>query len=320
MSATLNIILVNFRTPDLTIGCLESLAAEAGSVPGIRVYLVENGSGDDSAERLSTAIKERGWETLVTLLPFDTNAGFSGGNNRGIRAAGPARYTLLLNTDTIVHPGCLSYCLGVMESRPDIGALGCKMLNRDGSVQKGAWRFPSPLRIAICNTSLPWRCKPLFGWASIEYHGWDRANQKKDVDWLGGAFLMVRGELLQRLGGLDERFFFYGEDIEFCHRVWRAGYRCHYDPTVSITHFGGASSDPSRMVSVTREAHFLRGQYLVQRYCYGATAAAFVRATDIAGIGARLVYMRLMGRRGEQKYDHLRLIFRLLLSRLEART
>lgn len=313
MSRTLNIILVNFRTPDLTIACLETLEAEVAAVPGTRVVVVENGSGDDSASRLAAAIRDRGWGEWAALLVFETNAGFSGGNNRGIRAAGPARYTLLLNTDTLVHPGCLRYCVDVMERDPAIGAMGCKLLNRDGTLQKAAWRFPSPLRIAICTTSLPWRCERLFGWASTDYRGWDRETQRKDVDWLGGAFLLVRGEVMQKLGGLDERFFFYGEDVEFCHRVWRAGYRCHYDPAVSTTHLGGASSDPTRMVSAEREAHFLRGQYLVQRRCYGLWAAAFVRACDIVGVGARLAVMRIKGRQNEEKYRHMRLMLQLLM-------
>lgn len=318
MSGMLNIILVNFRTPDLTIACLASIQPQVSEVPGARVILVENGSGDDSAPRLEAAIRERGWGDWVTLLKFGTNAGFSGGNNRGIKAAPPAKYTLLLNTDTIVHPGCLKYCVDLMERSPDIGALGCKLLNKDGTVQKGAWRFPSPLRIAICTTSLPWRCAGLFGWASTDYRGWDRGTQKRDVGWLGGAFLLVPTALLEKIGLLDETFFFYGEDVEFCHRVWRAGYRCHYDPAVSVTHLGGASSDPSRMVSKMREVHSLKGRYLVQRRCYGPWAPAVVRLCDIAGTGARLVGMRLVGRQGEEKYRELRQLWGLLVRKLEA--
>jgi len=317
MNGILNIIIVNFRTPDLTIACLESLEPEVASVPGVRAIVVENGSGDDSADRIAAAVAAHGWGGWVTVLPFESNAGFAGGNNRGINAAGSARYTLLLNSDTLVHPGCLRHCISVMDDQPRIGAMSCKLLNRDGTVQKGAWRFPTPLRVMICTTGLPWRCRALFGWASTEYHGWDRDREDRDVDWVGGAFLLIREEVLDKVGGLDERFFFYGEDVEFCHRVWRAGYRCHYDPAASITHLGGASSDPTRMVSRVREAHFLQGQYLIQRRCYGAAAASLVRFCQVIGIGVRLVIMRLKGRQRDEKYIQMRVLLDLLTRRLK---
>src|SRR5262249_61033216 len=98
-----------------------------------------------------------------------------------------------------------------------------------------------------------------------------------------------------------EGSFFDGEAIEFCHRVWRAGFRCRYDASASVTHLGGGSSDPERLSARARSAHVWRARYLNQRLCYGRLAAAFVRGVDILGLGARLAWARLRGRSAEQR-------------------
>jgi GT2 family glycosyltransferase len=134
----------------------------------------------------------------------------------------------------------------------------------------------------------------------------------RDVDWLGGAFLWIRGSLLRRIGGLDEDFFFYGEDIEFCHRVWQAGYRCFYDPTRSITHLGGSSSDPSRVAARQRNLYHWKARYLLQEKCYGRAAAWLLRAVDVATCGIRLAKLRLARRQASPRYQVAREVLELL--------
>lgn len=289
------VVIVNFRTPDLTVQCLASLESERAGVPGLRVVVADNASGDGSATAISAEVEAREWGGWVRVIETERNGGFAFGNNRaieeGLRACEP-RHVLLLNSDTIVHTGCLRACVGAMDADPGIGALSACLLNADGTVQNVARRFPTPLRMAAGTFGLPWRSR-FFAWANCEDPNWDRANQSRDVDWLGGAFLLVRADVLKRIGGLDERFFFYGEDIEFCHRVRRAGYRCRYEAGPRTTHLGGQSSDPTRLASRSRLQAMWGAKYRVQRLCYGGWAAWAVWACDVAAIGARKAWSRV---------------------------
>jgi GT2 family glycosyltransferase len=130
--------------------------------------------------------------------------------------------------------------------------------------------------------------------------------------------MLLRGELVRRIGLLDEEFFFYGEDIEICHRIWRAGYRVHYDPGASITHLGGGSSDPSRLAVEQRSLHRWQARYLVQRKCYGAWAAWLLRTIDITAYSLRRLRLAIGGQRRSERYrlvcDVLRLLTRPLVS------
>ena len=130
-----------------------------------------------------------------------------------------------------------------MTNDQSIGTMSCLVKNADGSPQNVSRTFPTPLREFIRCFGLPWSFPRLFGWADTDDLTWDRETECRDVDWLGGAFLMIRGDLIRQIGLLDEDFFFYGEDIEFAHRVRKAGYRRFYQATPgSITHLGGGSS------------------------------------------------------------------------------
>jgi N-acetylglucosaminyl-diphospho-decaprenol L-rhamnosyltransferase len=315
------VAIVNYRTPDVTIQCLRSLAPELGSiVGGARAVVVDNASGDDSAARIVAEIRARGWGGWARLVEADRNPGFAAGTNRAIEAGfsfGRPRFVLMLNSDTVVRPGAIVACLERMRAEPTIGVFSCKLEGADGSVQTVARLFPTPWRVFIETTGLPWAFPGWFGWANTEDPGWDRATIARDVEWLGGAFLLVRAELLERIGGLDEDFFLYGEDIEFCHRVARAGFRRRYDPGASIVHLGGASSDATRMPAKSRQASLWKGRYLVQHRCYGAGAALFVRLVDILGCAIRLAWHTVSPLRKETRFRELKGILALLVRPLE---
>jgi N-acetylglucosaminyl-diphospho-decaprenol L-rhamnosyltransferase len=300
------VVVVNYRTPALTVECLRSLAADAATVPGVRCVVVDNASGDDSVPVLESALAENGWGSWITFVRSDKNTGFAGGNNLGIAAGEPAEYVLLLNSDTVVHPGCLKRCLKVMEQDSRIGAMSCRVLNRDGSIQNVARRFPSPERVTCVALGLPWKLPALFSWANLEDPSWDRERVSKDVDWLGGAFLFIRASVFGGHVRLDEDFFFYGEDIAFCHRVHRLGWRCRYDPDNTIIHLGGASSDPSRMPAGDRSVHEWRARYLIQRKCYGRWAESWVRALDLTTTAARLVRAQVQHGGSSSQVDRLK--------------
>ena len=308
------VIVLNYRTPDLTIDCLASLASEVEAVPNVHVTVVENGSGDDSCERIRGEIEAKGWSTWATLIDQPENLGFAGGNNLAWRKSPSARYLLLLNSDTVVRRGSLRYCYDVMQAEPSIGAMGIRQILRDGSVENSVRRFPTPLRMFCSAIGLPWRSPKLFGWANVEDVSWDRQTVRRDVDWIGGAFLMVRGGILLEIGGLlDEDFFFTGEDIEFCHRLRRAGYRCVYDPTVAVHHMHGGSSDADKVATKQMMKYTLAARYLVQRKCYGQAAAAMLRLLDIQMWGMRLLWPGLTGRRKTDKYIRASQCFSVLI-------
>jgi N-acetylglucosaminyl-diphospho-decaprenol L-rhamnosyltransferase len=314
-SVPLAVVVVNFRTPDLTISCLRSLADEVALLPGARVVVVDNGSGDDSVERIEAAIQAGGWNSWASLRSTGWNGGFAYGTNRGIEAIPRADQFLLLNSDTVIPPGVLRTCLRLMDREPHVGVMSCLVRNADGSTQNVARLFPSPLRRIVCAIGLPWWTPRLFGWADLEDPGWDRHTTARDVEWLGGAFLLVRGDVIRKVGGLDEDFFFYGEDIEFCHRIGSAGYRRRYDPSVSVTHLGGRSSDPTRMPSETRLAHAWRGRHLVHRKLYGSASANLCLAIDGALHVLRLGSLVLRGRRGDREWESVSLNLKVILRR-----
>jgi hypothetical protein len=237
-----------------------------------------------------------------------------------LAGADKPQYVLLLNSDTVVHPGTLAHCFRVMEAEPDIGLISCQVLNSDGTLQNVTRQFPTPLTQVISAFGLPWLLPRWFGWANVSETSDELLRQKRDCDWIGGAFMFIRREALDHVGGLDESFFFYGEDIEFCHRFHKAGYRVHYDPGAGggITHLGGASSDPTRVTAKARMAYAWQARYMVQRKCYGAWAAWLVRAADITAFGLRKIRLIFRGRQDTDDYRMVSEILRLLLRPLRA--
>jgi GT2 family glycosyltransferase len=312
---SLLIVIINYRTPQVTLDCLAALAPQIGDVPDTRVVLVENGSGDDSLSRLEEQVQRNGWE-WITIMPSADNRGFAAGNNLALSTLleyPDDNYVLLLNSDTLVQPGVLRHCFDVMEADPSVAVMSCLLLNRDGTVQNAARRFPNPLRLCAASFGLPWHFPRLFAWADIDDPSWDRRAITRDVDWVGGAFMFIRRKVIDRIGGLDERFFFYGEDTEFCHRAARRGWNVRYDPSVAVVHLGGASSDPTRLAARQRDSLQWQARYLLQRRCYGPIAEIFIRAVDIASFGLRYLKLIVRGRRNTPEYANHRDVLAMLL-------
>jgi N-acetylglucosaminyl-diphospho-decaprenol L-rhamnosyltransferase len=312
---SLLIIVINYRTPRLTIDCLAAIAPQIPEVKG-RVLLVDNASSDDSVPVLEAAIRERGWGDWVDLICSPVNTGFAGGNNIGFARLPDhpeARFVLLLNSDTVADPGVLRHSVERMQADPGIGVMSCLLLNPDRSVQNTARRLPTPPRLLAHTFGLPWSFPRLFGWADTEDPGWDRRGEARDVDWIGGAFMMIRREVLERVGGLDDGFFFYGEDAEFCHRVTKAGWRVRYEPGGAVIHLGGASSDPARLAARKRSALQWQARYLLQRRCYGRAAELTARLADLASGSLRYLKMAALGERGSAQFTLQKDVLALLV-------
>lgn len=176
----------------------------------------------------------------VTLVRSRENLGFTGGHN-ALLSQRTGRDVLLLNSDTIVHSGAIKTLIEYAQAHPDVGILGPKLLNPDGSLQFSCRRFPNPIAALFRNTFVG-RLFPKNRWTR-EYLMADFAHDRvTEVDWLSGAALYATGKLIDEIGGLDPRFFMYCEDVDWCFRAHRAGFKVVYAPMAVITHAIGTSS------------------------------------------------------------------------------
>lgn len=226
----LSIVIVNFNTKDLTLGCLRSIEKEAKGLL-FEVILVDNGSGDGSVEAFEKIKKEKFWEDKFTLILNSTNLGYAKANNQGIKKA-KGRYILLLNSDTLVGSGALQNLLKFADNTQDAGVIGSKLLNIDGSVQKSCYNFPT-IKNAIKEY---W-----FGQKGLFEKFAPSGKSAATVDSVVGAAFLITPAALKKVGMLDERYFAYFEDIDYCRQTWKNGLKVYYLPDSVITHYHGAT-------------------------------------------------------------------------------
>lgn len=240
----LSIIIVSYNSKDHLAVLLPSIFESRGidftpqlsPLPGERgkraeVIVVDNGSNDGTLEWLTGQLKDLRFKDLKIIQ--NINSGFSAGNNIGIRQSS-GKYILLLNPDTRLEADTLEVMLNFMETRSDVGISGCKIIKPDGKLDLACRRrFPNP-----------WNSfKRLFLLNNRDYNYSDlEENLSMEVDSVVGAFLLIRKSVIDRIGLLDEEFFMYGEDLDWCWRCKQAGYKVWYYPKTFITHFKGASS------------------------------------------------------------------------------
>jgi N-acetylglucosaminyl-diphospho-decaprenol L-rhamnosyltransferase len=272
------IVIVNYRTADHTLDCLRSLQDEVGSVGGTRVVVTDNASGDDSVARLEAAAHANGWGGWVTIQPLERNGGFAAGNNAAIRPAlagdDPPRYVVLLNPDTIVRPGALRTLVAFMDGRPDVGIAGSRLEDPDGTAQRSAFRFPTVLGELEGGLRLGMVSRVLARWVVAP----EVPGESGPTDWVAGACMIVRREVFEAIGLLDEGFFMYFEEVDFCHRARRTGWPCWYLPAARVVHLVGQSSGVTdRRVSRRRRPSYwflARRRYFLGTYGRVATVLA----------------------------------------------
>ena len=239
---SLSIVIVNYRTADLVIDCLRSLAVELADRPDWRVVVVDNASADGSAERLGEAIAAEGWSQRVELLSLADNPGFAGGNNVALRpileGPKPPDFVLLLNPDTVVRPGGVKELVRFMKAHPEVGIAGSRLEEPDGTPQRCAFRFPSLLSELEEGLRI--------GFVSRRLHRHVVAppvrQEAHSTDWVAGASMIIRREVFEEIGLLDDRYFLYFEEVDFCLRARRVGWACWYVPASRVVHLVGQSS------------------------------------------------------------------------------
>ena len=269
----LSVTICSWNTQEDLRACLRSLEGEEG----IEVIVCDNNSEDGSPGMVAA---EFSW---VRLLAQSTNLGFTGGQNLMIEGRS-ASHALLLNSDTVVHPGALGELMAYLEAHPEVGVLGPKLLNPDGSLQLSCRRFPNPLAALFRNTPLG-RLFPNNRFTRDYLMADFRHDRPMEVDWVSGAALLARKELIDRIGGLDPEFFMFCEDVDYCWRAWKAGYKVEYLPSAVITHAIGRSTDkvPNRMIG-----RFHRSMWRFYRKNMIPEVAPPFRPFALAGAGAAL--------------------------------
>jgi GT2 family glycosyltransferase len=219
------------------------------------------------------------------------NLGFAKANNVAFLASS-GEYILILNPDTIVQKGALDEWVRFADQHPEAGGFGCHVLNGDGSYQRTAEPFPTIWRFWI--GSLCWHPLAYFVdmFIPYSYSHWKGDTERK-IDWQWGCCLMVRGDLLKRLGGFDERFLYWCQDVDLCHRIWDAGHSILYAPQVTITHFGGL---PQGRCELWFQLEKTRNLYHYFHKYYGNRGARHFRQISLVYLRARRLEWELLQR------------------------
>ena len=248
----LSVIIVNYNTKDLLQKCLESVFA-SNDPSNFEVIVSDNGSRDGSIEMIKAKFPK------VKLLENNANLGFSKGNNVAIKQA-VGKYILLLNSDTAVRPNTFGLSTRFLDEHPQVGILGCKVLLPDGTLDKASRRkFPNPWNSFL----------RLFGLKKFSDYNIDTPiDQETEVDAVMGAYLMIRREVMDKIGLLDEEYFMYGEDLDWCWQAKEAGFKVMYYPEAQITHYkyGSSQSVPFKTIRLAHQAMkiFYRKHYAPQ--------------------------------------------------------
>jgi GT2 family glycosyltransferase len=234
------VVIVTYKVADLTIDCLRSIESERSNPDlRIRVVVVDNASGD--APAIMKAIRENGWASWVTLLEAPRNGGFAYGNNLGIERAyreHPPTYVHLLNPDTRVRKGAIGTLVGFLETHPHVGIVGSSLEDSGGNKCSCAFRFPSMLTEFEQGLSFSLATALLKRWNCTIQVGL----RPQPVDWVSGASMMIRRPVIDTIGGLDENYFLYFEEVDFCFRARAAGFRTWCVPNSRVEHISGQST------------------------------------------------------------------------------
>lgn len=277
--------IVNYRTADLTIDCLRSLASEVRALGSIAVVVADNASGDGSAQRIRKAIDDHGWSSWASLVALERNGGFSFGNNAVIRsalaAARPARpeHVLLLNSDTVACPNALAALLEFMEAHPDVGIAGSRVEQSDGKRQDSRFRFHSVWTELDAGLRLGFVTRLLRDHIVAP----PLVDHSHSTDWVMGASMIVRRQVFEDIGLLDEGYFLYFEEADFCLNARRAGWSCWYVPASRVVHLGGRSSG----ITNPRTPPMRRPRYWFdsrRRYFVKNHGRAYALCADIAWV------------------------------------
>ncbi len=298
----LSIIIVSWNVREVLAACLDSIRANSDSLD-LEVIVVESASTDDTLSMLNARYP---W---VTVLPESKNIGFTVGNNIGLAAA-HGRLLMLLNPDTEIIGDALLQMAAYLNAHPDVGIVGPHTLNSDGTTQSSKRRFPTLATAVFESTWLqpfaPRRILDRFYTADIP----DDATA--EVDWMQGSALMFRCEVYEQIGGLDEGFVMFSEEVDFCKRLKDAGWRAVYLGSVRIVHHGGKSTE---QVTARRHVHFQQSKLRYFRKHYSRFAALLLRGFLLVSYLQQLIMESLkaaLGHKRAMRRERVRVYWQVL--------
>ncbi len=232
------VVIVSFNTCNLTLECLRSVFEQTKGV-SFEVIVVDNASGDGT----SGSIREE--FPAVFLIENDQNRGFAAANNQGMKLA-RGRYILLLNPDTLILDGAIEKMVRYVDGHPDVGCAGCQVLEDGEKIQMTCFRFPSPLNIFLSVACLDRLFRKYHFFGRYWMTDWDRRNER-EVDVVSGMFMLVRRETVSQVGLMDEEYFIYAEEADWCWRFWKNGWRCVFTPIARIIHRDGGGKSTKQV-------------------------------------------------------------------------
>lgn len=284
----LSIVIVSWNTLDITRDCLRSVFENLGGLRA-QVFVVDNASSDGSADMVEREFPQ------ATLIRNADNRGFAAANNQALRVA-DARHHLLLNSDTVVLGDVLTRTVEYMDAHPDVGVFGCRVLNADRTMQRTCFMYPSLLNLTLLTLGVEDMASPRF-FGRRKMMRWLR-DTERDVDVVTGCYLAVRDDAMREVGLLDESFFFFGEETDWCRRFSKAGWAVRFSPVGEIVHLGGASAT---RLNAKRDLLLTQGLVRLHRKHAGVLGAA-AAWTILAGFNASraLVWSTLGLVRGER--------------------
>lgn len=299
MTCKIAISIINYRTGDLTLNCVASVLEDIGDLDA-HIVVVDNASGDGSLEQIEAWRAAQPADCPVTLVRSPTNSGFSGGHNQGIAAIAADHY-LLLNSDAVLRPGFLRAILAAAETRPDAGLIAPRIETDAGEVQVSQFRFHNP-------------------WSELERAAGagpvSRLLQGRvvalpppvapsEIEWASFACILLRGEMVARLGPMDEGYFLYYEDAEYCLRARRAGWRIALAPEAVAVHFRGGSGPVKKNAKARKRlpAYYYSSR---TRFLYQAHGRAGLACANLAWLAGRAIarLRTLLGGRPHLAVEH----------------
>ena len=236
------VVITCYKVPDLTIDCLRSISQERVQIPDLKVGICDNGNEDDTLLKLNQAILENGWQDWVHIKSVMPNCGFAGGNNvilrEALNSSNIPDFFLLLNADTIVRPGALSSLLTAARTHKNAGIICPRLEWPSGEAQISCFRYISPISemLAAASTGLLDRL----------FHKWEVplpvVDLPREIEWGSFACALIRKEVFLDIGVLDEGYYLYFDDVDYCRSANNAGWKVLYWPEAHIVHLRGKSN------------------------------------------------------------------------------
>jgi len=230
----LSVIIINWNTRDLLCQCLEAVKTHADDLR-LQIIVVDNHSSDRSPEMVEQDFPD------VLLIKNKENKGYGRAGNQGLKAA-KGKYVLILNSDVKVNPHCLNEMFRFMESHPDVGASSCRLTFPDGSLQHSCRKFPDFKTYLLMLLGIRFLFPRMKLFREYLMLDWDHSDIR-EVNQIMGSFLFLRRDVLNQVGGFDEQFWMYFEEVDLCLRIHKAGWKIMHDPHASAVHFLSKSSE-----------------------------------------------------------------------------